>query len=211
MASASATSSCTGAAAMWSSTWCGTGARTLACSRVGAPSPSCCPCRRWPAGPTKRARGRIARGGLVHRVLASARLGVSGGSSKLPRRVGVFGGAFDPPHIAHRALARAALDNLRWMSCAFSPRARPGTKTGRLTPAGHRWRWPAWPFGAMDGVVVDPRETQRDGPSFTVDTLTELRRECPQPSSGSSLGKTRQQRCQDGTVGGRLPNLLQYV
>jgi coproporphyrinogen III oxidase len=47
MASASASSSCTGAAATSSSTWCGTAARTLACSRAGAPNPSCCRCRRW--------------------------------------------------------------------------------------------------------------------------------------------------------------------
>lgn len=43
---------CTAGAAMSSSTWCGIGARTLACSRAGAPSPFCCPCRRWYRGPT---------------------------------------------------------------------------------------------------------------------------------------------------------------
>ena len=37
----------------------------------------------------------------------------------LHRRVGVFGGAFDPPHWAHRALAEAALNQLRLDVLAF--------------------------------------------------------------------------------------------
>lgn len=45
-ASANATSSCIAGAAMSSSTWCGIGVHTLACSRAGEPSPFCCPCRR---------------------------------------------------------------------------------------------------------------------------------------------------------------------
>jgi coproporphyrinogen III oxidase len=51
-ANANATSSCTAGAAMSSSIWCGTGVRTSACSRVGAPNRSCCPCRRWWPGRT---------------------------------------------------------------------------------------------------------------------------------------------------------------
>ena len=55
-ASASARSSCTAVAAMWSSTSCGTGARISGCNRAGAPSPYCCPCRRWCRGRTSARR-----------------------------------------------------------------------------------------------------------------------------------------------------------
>ena len=48
------------AGVMWSSTWCGTGARISACNPVGAPSPSCCPCRPKSAGPTSTSRKRAA-------------------------------------------------------------------------------------------------------------------------------------------------------
>jgi nicotinate-nucleotide adenylyltransferase len=98
------------------------------------------------------------------------------------------------------------LDELR-----IIPTGEAWHKDRRLTAAVHRLEMARLAFGAIDGVVVDPRETQRDGPSFTVDTLTELRREMPTAQLWLIIGKTRQQRCQDGTVGGRLPNLLQYV
>ena len=51
-ASASANTSSTGAGAMSNSTWCGTAARTSACSRAGAPNRFCCRCHRWCAGLT---------------------------------------------------------------------------------------------------------------------------------------------------------------
>ena len=101
------------------------------------------------------------------------------GSADPQRRVGVFGGAFDPPHIAHTALARAALEQLALDELRIIPTGEAWHKNRRLTPAVHRLEMARLAFGAMDRVVVDPRETRRSGPSYTVDTLTELRREMP--------------------------------
>ena len=90
------------------------------------------------------------------------------------RRIGVFGGAFDPPHAAHHALARAALAQLQLDELRIIPTGQAWHKSRELTPAAHRLEMARLAFADLDHVVVDPRETARSGPSYTVDTLQEL-------------------------------------
>ena len=101
-------------------------------------------------------------------------------AAALMRRVGVFGGAFDPPHRAHTALAQAALEQLQLDELRIVPTGEAWHKNRSLTSAMHRLEMAHLAFAAMDRVVVDPRETRRIGPSYTVDTLAELRGEMPQ-------------------------------
>ncbi len=103
-------------------------------------------------------------------------MNVSAGSR---RRVGVFGGAFDPPHLAHTALALAVLEQLQLDELRVVPTGQALHKSRSLTPAAHRLEMVRLAFGAMERVVVDPRETLRSGPSYTVDTLSELHAEFP--------------------------------
>jgi nicotinate-nucleotide adenylyltransferase len=97
-----------------------------------------------------------------------------------PRRIGLFGGSFDPPHLAHRALAdialRAlALDELRWL-----PAGQPWQKAGRrLAEPAHRAAMVALAAEGEPRFVLDERELHRAGPSYTIDTVRELRREQP--------------------------------
>ena len=100
-------------------------------------------------------------------------------AAALPRRIGVFGGSFDPPHIAHVALARAAIEQLRLDVLFVIPTGDAYHKSRALTPAVHRLEMADLAFAQLDCVVVDPRETLRVGPSYTVDTLLELRTEFP--------------------------------
>lgn len=95
------------------------------------------------------------------------------------RRVGVFGGAFDPPHIAHAAMATAALEQLQLDELRVMPTGEAWHKSRGLTPAVHRLEMVRLAFASLDRVVVDPREIRRNGPTYTVDTLTELRDETP--------------------------------
>lgn len=95
------------------------------------------------------------------------------------RRVGVFGGAFDPPHIAHAALIRAAVAELSLDELRVIPTGHAWHKVRPLTPATHRLAMAQLAFGDLPKVVIDPRETRRDGPSYTVDTLRELTAEYP--------------------------------
>ncbi len=91
------------------------------------------------------------------------------------RRMGVFGGAFDPPHAAHLALIQAAISTLVLDELRVVPTGHAWHKARVLTDAHHRLAMAELAFRGVSRVVVDPRETQRHGPSYTVDTLRELK------------------------------------
>jgi nicotinate-nucleotide adenylyltransferase len=96
-----------------------------------------------------------------------------------PRRIGVFGGAFDPPHLAHVALVRSAIDALRLDEVRVLPTGQAWHRPGQLTDARHRLAMTRLAFAGMPEVVVDDREIRRTGPSYTVDTLGEIAHEQP--------------------------------
>ena len=96
-----------------------------------------------------------------------------------PLRIGLFGGAFDPPHDAHIALARAAIDQLALDRLHIVPTGDAWHKVRPLSPGVHRLAMCRLAFEGLPQVVVDDRELRRDGPTYTVDTLTELQAENP--------------------------------
>ncbi len=99
--------------------------------------------------------------------------------SSTPRRVGLFGGAFDPPHSAHVAIARAALEQLKLDELRIVPTGQAWHKSRPLSPAVHRLAMVRLAFADLPGVVIDEREMQRSGASYTVDTLDALMAEQP--------------------------------
>ena len=100
--------------------------------------------------------------------------------SDRPVRIGVFGGAFDPPHLGHVALAHAAVTQLGLDRLHIVPTGQPSHKTRTLTPAPHRLALCALAFADVAQAAVDAREVERSGPSYTVDTLESLKAEHPQ-------------------------------
>lgn len=94
-------------------------------------------------------------------------------------RIGMFGGAFDPPHWAHRALAETALKQLGLDRLHILPTGQAWHKTRVLIPAEHRVAMCERAFAGLPNVLVDQREIRRDGPSYTADTLAELAAEYP--------------------------------
>ena len=94
-------------------------------------------------------------------------------------RIGVFGGAFDPPHDAHVALARAAIGELQLDRLHVLPTGDAWHKARRLSPGVHRLAMCRLAFGALPEVCVDERELRRDGPTYSIDTLDELHAENP--------------------------------
>jgi nicotinate-nucleotide adenylyltransferase len=87
----------------------------------------------------------------------------------------MFGGAFDPPHAAHRAMVETALADLQLDELRVVPTGQAWHKARGLSPAHHRLAMAQLAFADMPRVVVDPRETERSGPSYTVDTLREFK------------------------------------
>jgi nicotinate-nucleotide adenylyltransferase len=95
-------------------------------------------------------------------------------------RIGLFGGAFDPPHNAHVALAEAAVQQLGLHTLFVLPTGQPWHRKAVPSAAEHRVAMARLAFADVPQVVVDARETRRSGPTFTADTLAELRAEHPQ-------------------------------
>ena len=95
------------------------------------------------------------------------------------RRIGVFGGAFDPPHLAHVALVRSATEALGLDEVRVLPTGQAWHRSGPLSDAAHRLAMTRLAFAGLPQVVVDEREICRSGPSYTVDTLSEIAAEHP--------------------------------
>ena len=96
------------------------------------------------------------------------------------KRIGVFGGAFDPPHNAHLALARAALAQFELDALYIIPTGQAWHKARTLSAPEHRLAMAKLAFENLPRIVVDDRELQRTGPTFTIDTLQALQVENPQ-------------------------------
>ena len=94
-------------------------------------------------------------------------------------RLGVFGGAFDPPHVAHVALAHAAVEQLQLDQLRIFPTGQAWHKTQTLTAPEHRLALAEVAFGGLPRTVIDDRELRRPGPTYTIDTLRELKAEYP--------------------------------
>jgi nicotinate-nucleotide adenylyltransferase len=102
------------------------------------------------------------------------------GSGAGRRGIAALGGAFDPPHQAHRRLCEEALRHLPVDVVHVVPAGdHPHKRGSGLSPAPHRLAMCRLAFADLPGVVVDDRELRRSGPSFTVDTLRELAAEHP--------------------------------
>ncbi len=101
---------------------------------------------------------------------------------------GIFGGTFDPIHRGHTGALRqiiepGGLDQVRVIPAAIPPhRNEPhATPEQRLDMVNIALR-------AETAIVADPRELQREGRSYTVDTLRELQGEMPQTRFSLILG-----------------------
>jgi nicotinate-nucleotide adenylyltransferase len=92
-------------------------------------------------------------------------------------RVGLMGGTFDPIHIAHLVLADQAREQLALDGVLFMPAGDPWRKGQReITPAEHRLAMTRLAVDGREGFKVDDLEVRRRGPTYTVETLQELRR-----------------------------------
>jgi nicotinate-nucleotide adenylyltransferase len=91
-------------------------------------------------------------------------------------RIGIFGGSFDPVHLAHLIHAEACHEQARLNRLLFVPAARPPHKqSGTQAPFADRAAMLRLAIADHDGWEVEECERDRPGPNYTVDTLQELR------------------------------------
>ncbi len=92
------------------------------------------------------------------------------------RRLGLFGGTFDPPHFGHVAALKAAARTGHFEAIEVTVAGDPYQKSasGHVHPALLRLAMAQAAFGGLSLVRVSDREIRRDGPSYTIDTVREL-------------------------------------
>ena len=90
------------------------------------------------------------------------------------RRLGIFGGSFDPVHNAHVALARTALDALPLDEVLWLPAGQPWQKARTITEGVHREAMVRLAIEGEPRFVVDRRELAAPGPSYTLDSVRAL-------------------------------------
>jgi nicotinate-nucleotide adenylyltransferase len=97
---------------------------------------------------------------------------------KGPRRLGLFGGTFNPIHYGHLRSAEEVCETLSLERLWFMPAGEPPHKTrGAVTPFAMRLEMARLAVGDHPVMTVSDLEGQRPGRSYSVETLEQVRRE----------------------------------
>jgi nicotinate-nucleotide adenylyltransferase len=92
--------------------------------------------------------------------------------------IGILGGSFDPPHLAHLAVAETAIGALALERVVFIPARRPPHKTGRdLADAADRLEMVRLAISGHPAFEASDIELAREGPSYSLDTVKHFRDE----------------------------------
>jgi len=93
-------------------------------------------------------------------------------------RVGILGGTFDPVHVGHLIIAEEALSRLALDQVLFIPAGQPWLKADQvLSAAEHRLKMVELAIASNPRLGVSRIEIDRAGPTYTVDTLEQLKRD----------------------------------
>ncbi|MGI9330845.1 MAG: nicotinate-nucleotide adenylyltransferase [Gammaproteobacteria bacterium] len=109
------------------------------------------------------------------------------GSAEAPA-IGLYGGSFDPVHLGHLRTALEVSQLLGLDEVRFTPSGQPPHRRSPRAPASLRLLMLQAAVADVDGFAVDPRELEREGPSYTIDTLVSLREEQPRATLVVILG-----------------------
>jgi nicotinate-nucleotide adenylyltransferase len=90
-----------------------------------------------------------------------------------------FGGTFNPIHHGHLICARAAAEAVGAKTVVVFPAGSPAHKAGeeQVAPANDRLEMCRLALSARTGFELDDREIKRSGPTYTIDTATQLKRQ----------------------------------
>ena len=94
------------------------------------------------------------------------------------KKIGIMGGTFDPIHVGHLMTAEAVRDEFGLDKVLFIPAAVPPHKLDQqVTDARHRYLMTVLATTSNPHFDVSSIEMDRPGPSYTIDTIYELRRQ----------------------------------
>jgi len=96
------------------------------------------------------------------------------------KRIGLFGGSFDPVHVGHLLVAQAACEELSLDRLFFIPAAQsPFKPASEPAPAATRSRMLRLALAGKSDYEIDEQEIRRGGVSFTIDTVRDYTRRFP--------------------------------
>jgi len=95
-----------------------------------------------------------------------------------PKRVGIMGGTFDPIHHGHLVAASEVAERFALDQVVFVPTGQPWQKGDvTVSPAEDRYLMTVIATASNPRFHVSRADIERDGPTYTIDTLTDLRKE----------------------------------
>lgn len=128
------------------------------------------------------------------------------------KRIGLFGGSFDPVHCGHLLMARAAMEEAQLERMIFIPAAQsPFKPDGTSTPAAVRAAMLRLALAGQTQFEVDELEMQRGGVSYTIDTVQEFHRRHPEARFWYLIGADHVPLLPKWRSGGELAGLVEFL
>ncbi|MEY2407795.1 MAG: nicotinate-nucleotide adenylyltransferase [Verrucomicrobiota bacterium] len=130
----------------------------------------------------------------------------------VPRRVGLFGGSFDPVHCGHLLVAQAAIEELQLERLFFIPAAQsPFKPASAPAPAVERMRLLRLALAGWTNCELDGQELSRGGTSFTIDTVRDYARRFPRARLFCLIGADHVPTLPKWRDAGELARLAEFV
>jgi len=93
-------------------------------------------------------------------------------------RLGILGGTFDPPHMAHLVAGECAVSQFELDKLLYIPANMPPNKLARpITPSAHRLAMTRLAIEGNPRFDISDIELKREGPSYAIDTIRELKKQ----------------------------------
>ncbi len=106
-----------------------------------------------------------------------------------PRRIGIVGGTFDPPHFAHLILGEHAHEELQLDRVLYIPAGTPPHKTHTRTPVDHRLAMLNIALRDNARFEINLVDVNRPGPHYSIDMVTLLRSQFPEAEFTFIMGE----------------------
>jgi nicotinate-nucleotide adenylyltransferase len=127
-------------------------------------------------------------------------------------KIGLFGGSFDPVHLGHLLVARAAREEAGLDRVFFIPAAQsPFKPDARPAPAPERLRMLRLALAGEVTAEVDDQEIRRGGPSYTIDTVRDYARRFPAAELFYLIGADQTSQLHLWREAAELAGLVQFL
>ena len=128
------------------------------------------------------------------------------------QRLGLFGGAFNPVHLGHLLVARAALEELQLDRLFFIPAARsPFKQNNDAAPADLRLRWLRLALAGHTDFEIDDQEIRRGGVSWSIETARQYAKQFPQATLFWLIGADNASALHDWRDADELAKLVEFA